>query len=1224
MMSEFTKVDIRRGTDGLGRSKGFWSGKDILLNNDDSTIYVLAEKATTQHLLNIIGGIIDTEIRNWVMQDVQKNMGVVQAGKHNKLFFRLEDAPSLRRREWRYGKGASLVQMMKCWQEQGKTTDELCEFLSDEWVAAWRHDANIYPCMHYGVPEEIPLARLLLVRWDKLDGSIPLVVFLQRLWDLAGVDMTAPRFLGEGGKQPRLFTRENPYRTALDALRADELELLKHFGFGAYNNDDDAQIKLIRRLTAAPLVANYAITMLTEKGVLLPPRNLGGEPVRVLRELGRLEPYDRFFRFGYERRGFGRLLISSTIRELEDIPADLKNQWDKGYHRAIKRMLIQYGEEKSLPPFDVTQFERGNELYIEDERKKWRPQWFRDNGYSDSWCQFADAAFHSSQAGNNGIAQQLKALCHWALERFESPWDITPLHLINPHTPKSPDTFSAHCKNNDSMDSARAWWLASTVFNRVENLASIPGYPWYREGVSNPFQRLECPFKRNQNRSQKTHRSRIATLIHEKMIEILLDVDEDGRPTFNWARTQFSLEDDDDRGVWCPSRWTALAVLLLLPLRKKQVRWLDQGLMDEKVFDPETFQVIDNTHSLRDYTYEDGRTHLQRYGRPSGVIQQMTDEFMGTCAHVGLFVNTNKTQLWNTSKRNGYELPWPDGGELVAAGDPELQQHGYWLRRIYEVLAYQYRHVMKHDPNPEPATFVDVIKDRNLVSVDRDCVDRMPHFVPLFRDTANKKQVERDGRKRLIALPVSNSKLQKAYVALCIETEARLKAEGFHSVSLTMPNTSKGATEVGLGSRKPKFDIHCLRVAGISRLIEMGIDPVIVQEFVAGHLTPVMTHHYLKMQPWHVREKIIEAIVNGDFKSAMETFAEKVAKGEWDREKTFVGLPRFQDHVANLPEDFACFSAVKGGICIMGGKGDACNDGGVYEHQSDGKDAVEVEFGPVQGGCGNCIYFRTAAFLIMEQTLVLNILLAELRAQARERKKLRTKISDLTCKIDQVEGSTEKNRLISDKILHEARIEELNQDMVPRLTEWVNRYIMLQECEGQLDELQKGTADTTTLVAPFGENIGLTADDLKVDQEMAPDIGLIGRIVEGSRVLGTRGIVVPENQARFLERGVDKLLRMSGSQHLLLDIPDSERTHGASMMFNALEDLVGAEIIQQALDNETPLALSEATQENINQFVGVLVSAAKKGNLTIDNILVEGKSHNMINDTKVGIEQWAK
>jgi len=170
----------------------------------------------------------------------------------------------------------------------------------------------------------------------------------------------------------------------------------------------------------------------------------------------------------------------------------------------------------------------------------------------------------------------------------------------------------------------------------------------------------------------------------------------------------------------------------------------------------------------------------------------------------------------------------------------------------------------------------------------------------------------------------------------------------------------------------------------------------------------------------------------------------------------------------------------------------------------------------------------------------------------------------------------------------------------------------------------RGNAEATALVAPFGENIGLTADDLKVDQELTPDIGLIGRIVEGSRILGARGIAVPEDHARFLERGVDKLLRMNGSQHLVLDLPEGARVHGASVMFNALEDLIGAEAIQSALDSETSLALPEATRDNVNQFAGALVGAAKKGKLTVDNLLEEARSCNLVTDTKEADDRWAR
>ncbi len=1230
-MSEFTQVNIRRGTEGLGRSKGFWSGKDVLFNNDDSTIYILAEKTSTQSLLDTIQGVIDTSIREWVLWDMRRNIELALKGKYPRIFFNLQDIPSLQQSEWMRSGLVSVVRMLKCWQNDGKTPDQFSEYLADEWLTAWKHDANIYPYPTFGVPDEVPSARLLFVRWDRLDGSMPLETFLQNLWNLAEMDLTGERFLGPGKRKADLFNRKVNYNTLRDGLRGDELELLAKWGFSVHSEEEMTGEK-VRTILSVPFSACMCLLVLAEKGLLLPPRNLGGDSVRRIRELGWMKPFDRWFASSSER--FRRMLVSSTIREPRDIPTDLRDQWgwlsnaNNPNLKKLRRMLHEYGEENDLPTFDLSPFESHIAIRVDVERRMWHPQWFIEQGYPEEWCNFADAAFKSSSAGIKMIAQQVKSLCDWALPRFESPWDITPLDLLNPHNPKNPDTFAAYCRkqvNKDARDGnapQKRWSQAASLFKRLKNVVSIPEYPWYREGVTNPFELINAPFKCN-NRGNKTHRSRTSTLIHEKMIEVLLDLNEHGVPTFAWARTQFRTEDFDAKGTWCPSRWTALAILLLLPLRKKSVRWLDQGLMDEKVFDPEPFKMVDNTHPLRHYTYEDGQTHLQRYGRPSGVVQQMTDDFMGSSAHIGLFISTNKTQLWNPTRRSGYELPWPDGSELLASDDKELRQHGLWLRRVYEVLAYQYRYVMEQDPTPEPVTFADVRGDADKVSADGDCAGRMPRFIPLFREPSDKKQVERNGALRVAALPVSEAKIDNAYIALCMETEARLKSEGFGSVSLTLPRNKKDASDPRVSSRRPKFDIHCLRVAGISRLIEIGIDPVIVQEFVAGHLTPAMTHRYLKMQPWHVREKIIEAIVNGDFKSAMATFAEKVAKGEWNRENTFVGLPRFQEHVANLPEDFACFSVVKGGICVMGGKGDACNEGGVYECQSDGKDAVDVEFGPVQGGCGNCIYFRTAAFLLQEQTLVLNILLAELRAQARERKKLRTKISDLTCKIDEAEGATEKNRLISDKSLHEARVDDLNHDMVPRLTEWVNRYIMLKECEGQLDQLLKGSTNTTALVAPFGENIGLTADDLKVDQEMTSDIGLIGRIVEGSRILGVRGIAVPEDHARFLERGVDKLLRMNGSQHLLLDVPAGARVHSASVMFNALEDLIGAEAIQKALDSETPLALPEATRDNVNQFAGALVGAAKKGRLTVDNLLAEGVNCNMITDSKEGDDRWA-
>jgi len=355
---------------------------------------------------------------------------------------------------------------------------------------------------------------------------------------------------------------------------------------------------------------------------------------------------------------------------------------------------------------------------------------------------------------------------------------------------------------------------------------------------------------------------------------------------------------------------------------------------------------------------------------------------MGNTGHLGIFANTNKTQIWDLKRRRGYELPWPDGGELLGSDDPELREQGRWLRQVYEVLAIQYRCVQEHDPDPTPISFANINSDKKDLPINFDHMS-LPSFVPLFRDFISKITVHRNSVHVHVSPPIARRKIEATFLALCIEVERLLKVDGFGKVQLTVPNktkSGKAANEGTVTSRSLKFDIHSLRVAGISRLVEMDIDPTIVQEFVAGHLTPAMTHRYLKLQPWHVREKIIEAVVNGKVSTAMDTWAEEIGEDKGDKNLAhgFVSAPRFREYVTDLSDDYACIAPVSGGICIMGGMGDACNEGGVFERENHNKDASETGFGPVQGGCGNCRYFKTAPFLILEQSFYLDTLMDKL------------------------------------------------------------------------------------------------------------------------------------------------------------------------------------------------------------------------------------------------------
>ncbi|RBJ72307.1 hypothetical protein C3L29_035105, partial [Pseudomonas sp. MWU12-2534b] len=164
----------------------------------------------------------------------------------------------------------------------------------------------------------------------------------------------------------------------------------------------------------------------------------------------------------------------------------------------------------------------------------------------------------------------------------------------------------------------------------------------------------------------------------------------------------------------------------------KQARWLDRGLLDEHIWDVGQHQYVVNKHSLRKWRYPDGSTHRQRYGRPSGVLQPLVDPMLEE-EELGIFINTNKTQMWDPSSRRGYELPWPnireDHDSSIAS------QTAQWLNRPYTLIAQQIDWMNQYHPDPVPISFADSISDR--LQVNDKYVDLLPAFTPLFADLSN-------------------------------------------------------------------------------------------------------------------------------------------------------------------------------------------------------------------------------------------------------------------------------------------------------------------------------------------------------------------------------------------------------------------------------------------------------------------------------------------------------
>ncbi|MGE4580354.1 MAG: VPA1269 family protein [Desulfuromonadales bacterium] len=1220
-MNYFTNPEVIFGTEGLVRSEGFWSKKEILIcNADKPTVHLLNKKTTTNDLIQAIESHIDLNLRDVIIKEYLRAMEKIEAGVDTSSVgtrFRFHHIPDLNRPEFI---GERNVRQLPRWtsilmtlRREGKNYDEIAAFLADSWLEYYRENTPAGMDCSTRLEGQMPL---FLIAWRNFNTTTEPAEFIKALWHLMELNVSSEKILGKGRPYTALVTKDG-FDKFLKTISDVEWQLLKKFNateFKEFNRSNAIA------LTALPKAAALAWAILIKnKFALVNPGAFSLRLPEAFNALGELDQY------GLKKGDqWGRLLpilSSTTVNIIKDIPANLPDLLPqpkgRSYTGILKTILINYPtEEHGFPLFDLSRFSRTRTKKTEKELVG-TPEWFRDNGYSQDWCEFCGISLEG-KGGVDTTKRTLKHIAEWTGQRFNSPWDIKPVDLRTPANPKNTDTFFAYLNKRRLQSKADIWARTALLFKRVANYLNTPGYPGYEEGVkrNNPFETIENPFKKSYRNGNKTHRSRISTVLHDRLIEVLLSPDENGKPIFKWARESsrkhFSASDFLPDGSWCPSRWTALALLLLLPPRKKQVRWLDQGLMDEFIFDPDTFSMVENTHKLFDFRYEDGQSHQERYGRPSGAIQQITDSFMGKTEHLGLFINTNKTQLWNPKRRNGYELPWPDGKELLESEDPEVQEQGRWLRKVYDVLAYQYKCVQQNDPDPVPVTFSDVYQDRMYLPKDPEIQKSLPYFVPLFREFSNKETVNRDGELIHASLPITAAKIVAAFTALCMEVELLLKSEGFEHVQLTVPNktkSGKSAKKGSISSRSLKFDIHSLRVAGISRLIEMDIDPTIVQEFVAGHLTPAMTHRYLKFQPWHVREKIIEALINGNLKSAMDIWAENIAKGK--DAHGFVSAPRFREYVANFPDDYASIAPVSGGICIMGGMGDACNEGGVYEQDVFNKDETETVFGPVQGGCGNCRFFKTAPFLIMEQSFYLDSLMDDLRAMAALRKELRTKITDLECRITGCVEPETKHSLDDQKSIHKARLESVNHDMVPMLTEWVNRYMMLQDCQKIIDENVDAQSDLA-LVSTFGTSVGLTVEDLKVEIEKTTELGLAGRIVEKARTLEGRGIAIPAKPALMLQRSVDVILRSTGSPYLLLDITDGQIGRAASMLYNALEESFGAEAIEQAAKKQAPLPLDCSQREKINTLASAVVSATNKGKLTIESVAQETNGNTLI------------
>ncbi len=1141
----------------LTRSIGYWSSKPIYCNLS-TDLMILCQPLSTEVLLQ--------ECKN-----LQKQITTLQ---HFKDYFipwlggtyrgQLDIRPVVAESNW--------SNLQKQLQEKRYNKQKMSKYIADLW---WQYNKQS-PSQGIEISKlnRIPIhLSPLVINWSNLinDDTDDFVLKISNLSQLTTI---ADKTLYPNFSKMAVTAKSQIFVTNLSM---EERALFEWAMPNLSNITDEACY-----YHSAGIIIEAAAAMLAWlriKGLLILPINLG----RVTKWLPDLGIWNKKLLKSREakpviKNGLFQLIASTTVDHIDDLPDDLlqiyKTKYFKpSFYRALAEWVNHPAIEKKrrIFPIDRLHFKQ-----LKDKGDKaWTPAWIKKH-YNDEWYSFVCEYWRhpSTDSHKTGV---LRDFLRWACDerKFESPWDITETDLRNPHHPTDKTSYSYYLKHNKVKDKGRCWSGSATLFRVTCLYANMPDSPALLYGVlKNPFENLENPFRNRGNPKDKTHRVGLPAAIHELMIEILLSLDDEGEPTFSWAIQELKSINQDIVKVpdpdhpleildtLCPSRITCLAILLLTPLRNAQARWLDQGLMDEECYDVRTRTIVPNQHELRNFRYTNGKSHTQQYGRPTGVLQLSSDILTETNA-LSIFVNTNKTQLWSGTRTSGYEIPWPDGTELLNASDPALQDKGKWLARVYKVLEYQMTWMTRYDPNPYPISFFQSPEDANRTTDLEEVQDSLPKFVPLFRDLSFNNFVSvGDGFKG--HCPVSYSKIMQLYYRLCIETEKRMLKLTGQKISLIKNNNCK-------------FDLHSLRVTWVARLFEMGVPIDIISEYIVGHTTQVMTLYYLKTLSTFVREKIISAVNEHTEDYGFEALLKRIME---DQEIQDCLLNNSQQDIFKyLPDDFTTIVPVPGGICPVGGKESMCSKGGITSN----KNTPEArENSPVKGGCGNCRFFLTGPDFILTQLLTCNNLLYQMRELAKEQNKLYNQLNDNKRQLHEIppEEFRRRNHLEQQGITLSASIEEYNERLVPLMLEWLNRHEMLFMSSELLQE--DIAADDKKLILLGNQQI--SAEAFRVSADPTTEFDFICKIVEQARFVPRQGYPMPEGPARMLREFLYILLSAE-PRELLLRIPDDEyTTHVASILSGILTEEFGDSEIQEHLNQKKPLPIDCILNERLHKL----------------------------------------
>jgi hypothetical protein len=607
---------------------------------------------------------------------------------------------------------------------------------------------------------------------------------------------------------------------------------------------------------------------------------------------------------------------------------------------------------------------------------------------------------------------------------------------------------------------------------------------------------------REDGSDSKTARDSLPPYVMKELRELLTENDfAFGRRYQNAKVHVFDNQTGQNTWVFDPSLTVCLYTLFDTPIRSHQARWLDSGLLDERIYDAKAKTDIPNPSVYA----------LQ--GRREGVLRLEHDGLRAN-AWLSLWINTNKTATYESNKI-GYVVPYVSN-TLSSLLQMSIDWQKRYLHELRTPVAYlQYQKDVKERPRPTAVVG--------------------PTIAPLFRDPRSPDKVH----------PISYARLKRFYIKALAVTQSRIEKKYGHKLKLVESDGRGGLTWT--------VDLHSLRVSGITNLIEAGVPLEVVQQFVAGHATLVMTLHYLRYSPAKLRKFLEEAhermLNDSDFVGS-ELFADSLEE--------FAPFMLGQEGAGNgagmtaLRDKTGIMTINSEGIC----PGTSCSTGGPLGN------AAQNTYAPVPGGqrCGLCRYWLTGPAHLLGQVAAVNNLAYAIRKKGLEVANLNDQRIDA-----EDDNNQRKARELRD------RVDILNRELEIDVNEWAARYRYAERSIALMNDYlaTKAKVCGTDTSVPVPILTASNPSELKVTLEEAHEFALLDQITQMSEF--TTGF---KNREAELEKNtiLSKMLTANGIQPFLLMLNEQQAHEAGNLLSALLLQQVRGHELDEVLTGKKPLA----------------------------------------------------